>query len=101
MSDYDDELKAANAELNEEAGEPFTYNGVPYAFGLMNEPDPTINFMPAGEDTVDDVTVDVLRSLFSSVPVAKKRFVYLGVTYQCRNVFPVTGGLYRFKLYIP
>lgn len=101
MSDFEDELAAANDELNEEAGEAFTYDGVLYAKGLMNEPDEVVSILPAGEDTVDEVTLDARRTLFSVRPVPKKRLVYLGVTYACRDVYPVTGGLYRFKLYRP
>ena len=99
MSDFFDELTEGNAQLNASAGEPFTYDGVAIARGLFTEADPTISFMGSGEDTVDEITVDVEQSLFSVAPVAKKRLVYLGVTYNCRTVTPISGGLYRFKCY--
>jgi len=99
MSDFYDELEEANAALNEEAGEPFTYDGVSYARGLFMEPDVSVQILAAGEDSDDELTVDVEQSLFASPPVAKKRLVYNGVTYNCRAVFPVSGGLYRFRIY--
>ncbi len=99
MSDFYDELTAANAEFITEAGEPVTYDGVAFPNALVTEADPLMQLLPAGESADDELTVEIQISLFVTPPVAKKRMVYNGVTYNCRNVFPVSGGMYRFKCY--
>lgn len=105
MSDFFDELTAANAEFNATAGEPFTYDGASTGVGglplvgLFTEPDVTMQIVGAGEDADDELVCDVVRTLFASQPPAKKRLVYNGVSYLARSVIPVSGGLYRFRIY--
>lgn len=101
---YFDELSDGHNELETEAGEAAVYhgpNGDVNFKGVFEEVNPSTTLVLAAADVMDSLTCDAKRSWFATAPVAKKKVTYLGKTYVVRDVFPITGNAYRFKLYVP
>jgi hypothetical protein len=98
---YYDELNDGHKEMQAEAGEVAVYDNTVTFLGLFEEIDPASQIAAAGFDEVDSLICDATKDQFVTAPVKGKRVLYRSRTYVVRNVYEISGLVYRFRLYLP